>query len=328
MAAARACTQAATLRAHRSVPSWSPISPLYLPSITPLSPLSRYISPQIGALSEHMAPPPPCDSPRTMRRAHEEASARGLSPAPAPYADDARRGQLLAEWCARQGSGGSGGSSAAGGSGVGGVAGGRRATVCRRSIPEQPVIPEVSEPAEAEAGAGADAAAEATVTADAVAKAGAVTEVVTDTAAESQAVGAASVAAVASADSSAAAAAGGPSVVPRLALGAAALGRGRASTSEDAAPATLDRTSGPTFSAPPRPASSFEISPLEEVVRRASTPRGMLRSPRSSTRSSQPAPASAAYRSPRAAYKSPRPPQPMSQFECLSVKERMKRFQG
>ena len=39
MAAARACAQAATLRAHRSVPSRSPISPLYLPSISPLSPL-------------------------------------------------------------------------------------------------------------------------------------------------------------------------------------------------------------------------------------------------------------------------------------------------
>ena len=147
-------------------------------------------------------------------------------------------------------------------------------------------------------------------------------------AAETQAVGSASAAAIASADSSAAAAAGGPSVVPRLALGAAALGRGRASTSEDASPATLDSTSGPTFGAPPRAASSFEIAPLEELVRRASTPRGVLRSPRSSTRSSQPAPASAAYQSPRAAYKSPRAPQPMSQFECLSVKERMKRFQG
>ena len=154
------------------------------------------------------------------------------------------------------------------------------------------------------------------------------TEVVTDTAAETQAVGSASAAAIASADSSAAAAAGGPSVVPRLALDAAALGRGRASTSEDAAPATLDSTSGPTFGAPPRAASSFEIAPLEELVRRASTPRGVLRSPRSSARSSQPAPASAAYQSPRAAYKSPRAPQPMSQFECLSVKERMKRFQG
>ena len=80
--------------------SISPRSPLYLPSI---SSISRHASPQIGALSEHVAPPPPCDSPRTLRRAHEEASARGLSTAPAPYADDARRGQLLAEWCARQG---------------------------------------------------------------------------------------------------------------------------------------------------------------------------------------------------------------------------------